>query len=106
MSNRSGSVTIINPISHALINTDPVDVLVQWEGGEREVINNVTHAYVTHDARVTFMSGRKATRLSLGESRKRYRKGSVEYVLNEYGGMDFHAFNALGETFQRHGVKY
>lgn len=106
MSNRSGSVKVIRPIAHALINTDSVDVLVQWEGGEREVINSVTHAYVTQDGRVTFMAGRKATRLSLREAHKRYRKGRVEYVLNEYGGMDFHAFNVLGQTFQRDGIKY
>lgn len=106
MSNRYGSVNVIAPISHALVNTDPVDVLVQWAGGEREVINNVTHAYVTQDGRVTFMSGRKATRLSLTGTHKRYRAGFVEYCLNAQGGMDFHAFNVLSEVFRRDGIKY
>lgn len=99
MSNRTGSVNVITPRSHALINTDPVDVLVQWKGGERQVINNVTHAYLTTDGRVTFMSGRKATRMSIVGSHRGYRAGSVEYCLNDLGGMDFHAFNVLATIY-------
>lgn len=74
------------------VNTDPVDVLIQWAGGERTLVNDVNSVYVTLDGRVTFrryVKGSKSVRLGLVVGHKRYRVGKVEMVLSKSGAILF-----------------
>ena len=84
-----GNYRLIRPRSHGYFSlSDPTDVLVLWEGGEREVINGVTRAYITEDGRLTLMAGRKAlAKVSLINTHKRYRAGRMESFYISGGGV-------------------
>lgn len=85
--NNFGDYRVIRPTEHGMFTlAEPTDVLVKWEGGQREVINGVTRAYITNDGRLTLMRGRKAVgRVAYIEATKKHRKGQVEDTYNDNG---------------------
>jgi hypothetical protein len=88
--NRFGDYRVIRPTFHGMFTLpEPTDVLVKYQGGQREVINGVTRAYITNDGRLTLMRGRNAVgRVGLLSAGKKHRKGKVE-----------NTFNAEGQTY-------
>ena len=95
MEDKHGQYNVVEPRSHGRFSTPPTDVLVKWHGGQRTLVEGVTHGYVTGDGRLTLMSGRKATRISLSGFSKKYRKGRIEYTFDQYGGLDFHVLHVI-----------
>lgn len=85
--NPYGDFRLIQPRQHGMATLpEATDVLIQWDGGQREVINGVTRAYVTEDGRVTLMRGNHAAaRLALVSPSKKHRKGRMEATYGSNG---------------------
>ena len=71
-----------------LYNPEPLAVMVQWDGGEREVFNNVTRAYVSESGSLTLMGvhGKAVGRVALiNQTRTHKRKGKVVATFDKDG---------------------
>lgn len=84
-----GTFTLVRAAEYGILhNPEPLAVMVQWEGGEREIFNNVTRAYVSESGSLTLMGlhGKAVGRVALiNQTRTHKRKGRIVQTFDTKG---------------------
>lgn len=83
--------TTVQASPYTVIRSEPIDVLIKWDGGDREVLHNVTLIWKSTDGtRQTFRTEdgnvRVATRYGQRHNGHNYRGGVVELVIHRETG--------------------